>query len=97
MFSKEFMHTLASAQQDTSPEHLAAVLRVLWREVERLERSVIIQQNEITLKTGAASIVLKADGSVVINGTDITVKSSNRTTVKAEGDLVLKGSRTITN
>ena len=99
MFSKEFMHTLALAngQQDISIEHVTRVLRVLWREVERLERSVTIGHNEITLKAGDASIALKADGSVNIRGTNITVESSGRATVKASGDLTLKGSRVLSN
>jgi len=97
MFSKEFIRTLASAQSGTSVEHLATVLRVLWAEVERLERSVTIRDNEITLKTGDASIVLKSDGSVVISGKEITVESSGRINVKASGDLVLKGARVLEN
>ncbi len=99
MFSKEFMHTLAIAngQHDISIEHIAKVLQVLWREVERLERSVTIRHNEITLKMGDASIVLKADGSVNIRGTNITVESSGRTTVKASGDLTLKGAKVLSN
>jgi hypothetical protein len=99
MFSKEFIHTLANAnaQDDLSMEHMATVLQVLWREVERLERSVVIKHNEITLKTGDASIVLKFDGSVVIRGNNITVESSGRTSIKASGDLVLKGSKIVTN
>lgn len=97
MFSKEFIRTLASAQSGTSVEHLATVLQVLWAEVERLERSVTIRDNEITLKTGDASIVLKSDGSVVISGKEITVESSGQINVKASGDLVLKGARVLEN
>ena len=70
---------------------------ILWAEVERLERSVTIRDNEITLKTGDASIVLKSDGSVVISGKEITVESSGRINVKASGDLVLKGARVLEN
>jgi hypothetical protein len=76
---------------------LATVLRVLWAEVERLERSVTIRDNEITLKMRDASIVLKSDGSVVISGKEITVESSGRINVKASGDLVLKGARVLEN
>lgn len=78
-------------------EHVATVLQVLWREVERPERNLIIRRNEITLKTGDASIVLKSDGSVVVKGNNITVESSRKTSVKAAGDLVLKGSKVVTN
>ena len=73
------------------------VLQVLWRGIERLECSPIIRRNEITLKTGDASIVLKGDGSVNNRGTNITVESSGRTTVKASGDLTLKGARVLSN
>jgi type VI secretion system secreted protein VgrG len=41
--------------------------------------------------------VLKGDGSVNIRGTNITVESSGRTTVKASGDLTLKGARVLSN
>lgn len=61
MFSPEFMQALGNAQRDMRDEHLTKVLQVLWHEVAQLERSVIIRQNEITLKTGGASIVLKAE------------------------------------
>jgi len=99
MFSKEFIHTLANAnaQDDLTMERMATVIPVLWREVQRLERSVVIKHDEITLKTGDASIVLKFDGSVVIRGNNITVESGGRTSIKASSDLVLKGSKIVTN
>lgn len=97
MFSKEFTQTLANAQWDVSPEHLATVLRVLWHEVERLERNVTIRHNEITLQTGDASIVLKSDGTVIIRGNTIVVESDGRAIVRAAGDLTLKGTRILNN
>jgi type VI secretion system secreted protein VgrG len=41
--------------------------------------------------------VLKSDGSVMIRGTSITVESTGRASLKASGDLVLKGSRILNN
>jgi hypothetical protein len=94
MFSQEFMHTLASAQRDAGPSSpLAKVLQALQLEVQRIERSLTIKNQEITLKTGRASIVLKSNGSVVIKGIEIAVESSGRVTVKASNDLVLEGAR----
>ena len=105
MFSKEFANALNQAttamQQDQAVrqlpavQHLTDVLRVLWREVERLERQVAVSSNEIVIKTGGASIVLKADGSIAIKGRDITIEASGNVALKAGGNLVLKGSRIV--
>jgi hypothetical protein len=99
MLSREFMHTLAIAngQQDITIEQIAKALQVLRREVEWLEGNITVRHNEITLKMGDASIVLKADGSIDIRSTNITVESSGRTTVKASDDLTLKGARVLNN
>ena len=103
MFSQEFANQLKQAtiqmqqQQAATPteQHLTEVLRVLWREVERLERSVSVTSNQIVLKTGGASIVMKADGTIVIQGRDVTIESSGAATVKASGRVVLKGSQIV--
>lgn len=77
--------------QDPKIEHLYKVVKVLWHEVEHLRQFIAVGHREITLKSGAASIVLKADGSVVISGSNITVEGMSRVNVKASGDLILKG------
>jgi type VI secretion system secreted protein VgrG len=53
--------------------------------------------DEITLKTGDASIVMKKDGSIQIKGKDITITGSGKIGVKASGDMVLKGSKIAQN
>lgn len=53
--------------------------------------------DEITLKTGDASITLKSDGTITIKGKDITVQGSGKIGVKASSDLVLKGSKIANN
>jgi hypothetical protein len=105
VFSKEFANALNQAtsamQQDQAVrqlpavQHLTDVLRTLWREVERLERQVAVSSNEIIIKTGGASIVLKADGSISIKGRDITIEASGNVALKAGGNLALKGSRVV--
>lgn len=53
-------------------------------------REIVLQAgDQLTLKSGSALIVLRKDGSITISGVRVEVKSS--------GDLVLKGSRVVTN
>ncbi|RWL78814.1 MAG: type VI secretion system tip protein VgrG [Mesorhizobium sp.] len=49
-------------------------------------------KESITLKTGSAQIVMKKDGTIIIEGKDITVKGSGKVNIKASGDVIIKGS-----
>ena len=49
--------------------------------------------DQITLKTGKASIVMKKDGTITIQGKDITLKGSGKINVKASKDIIMKGSK----
>lgn len=51
----------------------------------------------IILKTGSASIALKKDGTINIEGKDITIKGSGKINVKASGDVTVKGSKILNN
>jgi len=53
--------------------------------------------DEITLKTGDASLVMKKDGTIQLKGKDITVTGSGKIGIKASGDMVLKGSKIAEN
>ncbi len=68
-------------------QHLTNVLRVLWREVERLERQVSVSAEQIALRSGDASIILKADGTIIIRGNNVTIDGS--------GDIALKAAATL--
>jgi type VI secretion system secreted protein VgrG len=48
--------------------------------------------DEIMLKTGDASIIMKKDGTIQIKGKDIIITASGKVNVKADGDIVMKGS-----
>lgn len=48
--------------------------------------------DSITLKCGDATIILKKDGTIAINGKNISIKGSGKISVKADGDIVMKGS-----
>lgn len=52
---------------------------------------VIDAADSIVLKCGSAAIAMKKDGTITIEGKDITVNGS-KITVKASGDIVMKGS-----
>jgi type VI secretion system secreted protein VgrG len=53
------------------------------------KKFVVEAGDEITLQTGSATIQMKKDGTIVVEG--------NKITVKASGDLVLKGSKVAQN
>ena len=78
---------------DPQIEHLNKVVKLLWNEVEQLRQFISVAHNQVVVKIGEASIVLKPNGSIEIKGREITVAGSGRVAVKASGDLVLKGSK----
>jgi type VI secretion system secreted protein VgrG len=53
--------------------------------------------DEIALVVGDASLVLKKNGTIVIKGANIELSGSGKVTVKASGDLSLKGSKILNN
>ncbi|MCA0174820.1 MAG: type VI secretion system tip protein VgrG [Proteobacteria bacterium] len=50
--------------------------------------------DSITLKTGSASLTMKSDGTIVLDGKDIALKGSGKINVKASSDVVIKGAKT---
>jgi type VI secretion system secreted protein VgrG len=53
--------------------------------------------DEITLKTGQASLTMKKDGTITLKGKDITLEGSGKINVKASSDVAIKGSKVSTN
>ncbi|RWH84521.1 MAG: type VI secretion system tip protein VgrG [Mesorhizobium sp.] len=54
---------------------------------------VVEAGDSITLKCGSATIAMKKDGTISIEGKDITVKGSGKIDVKASSDITMKGSK----
>jgi type VI secretion system secreted protein VgrG len=52
---------------------------------------------EITIVTGEASIHMKKDGTIQIKGKDITIQGSGKIGVKADSDVIIKGSKIAAN
>ena len=57
------------------------------------KKLVIDAGDEIMLKTGKATLHMKKDGSISIEGKDILLKASGKLTAKASKDIVLKGKK----
>ncbi len=53
----------------------------------------ITAADSITLKCGKASIILKKDGTITIDGKDIAQKASGKIDHKASGDITQKGAK----
>lgn len=51
----------------------------------------------IVIKTGSAAISMKKDGTINIEGKDITLKGSGKINVKASGNVTVKGSKILNN
>lgn len=48
--------------------------------------------DEIVLTSGSAKLVLKKDGTILLDGKDLSLKGSGKITINASGDVVIKGS-----
>ena len=53
--------------------------------------------DSVTIKTGKASISMKKDGTITIQGKDITIKGSGGINVKASKNVVIKGQKVLEN
>ncbi len=49
--------------------------------------------DEIVFQTGSASITMKKNGDITIDGKDINIKGSGKINAKASSDIVMKGSK----
>jgi type VI secretion system secreted protein VgrG len=57
------------------------------------KKILITAQDELTIKVGKASLSMKKDGTIVLDGKDIQIKGSGKINVKASSDVVIKGSK----
>ncbi len=54
---------------------------------------VVEAGDSLSLKCGSAAVVLKKDGTITIEGKDITIKASGKVGIKADGEITGKGSK----
>lgn len=57
------------------------------------KKLVLTAQDSVLIRTGAASIEMRKDGSIRIQGGTIDILGSGAVNVKASNDIVLKGSK----
>ncbi|SDE47391.1 type VI secretion system secreted protein VgrG [Paracoccus isoporae] len=57
-------------------------------------KTIVVEAGDsLVLKCGKASIAMKKDGTINIDGKDITTKGSGKINVKASSDITMKGSK----
>jgi type VI secretion system secreted protein VgrG len=61
------------------------------------KKLIVTAGTEIIFKTGSARITMKKNGTINIEGKDLTLKGSGKITVKASKDVVMKGSKITQN
>ena len=65
--------------------------------IEQLEKHLSYSSGELTIQNGSASITLKKDGSVKINGAHIVIDASGMIEIKAARTVDIKGSKVNSN
>jgi type VI secretion system secreted protein VgrG len=66
-------------------------------EMNARKHATLISGNDLSLKTGDASMVAKKDGEVTIRGKDISIDASGKISCKAASELILKGQKVLQN
>ena len=63
-------------------------------DVLKVGKNLVIEAaDSVSIKTGDASITMKKDGTITIKGKNITVQGSGKINVKADSDVVIRGSK----
>ena len=75
---------------------LMLTIKRLEARISQLEKIISASANEVALKVGSSSILMKPS-SIDIKSKDVTISGSGKINVKASGDLVLKGSKILQN
>ena len=78
-------------------ENLTRHVRALWHHIERLEHALAVRDGELKIRSGDAVILLKKDGTIMLDGKDVSVQATGRINVKATSELTLKGSKILQN
>jgi type VI secretion system secreted protein VgrG len=65
--------------------------------VEAGKKITFVAEDQIVLKTGSATILMKKNGDITIEGKNIMIKGSGAINVEASKDVVLKGQKIANN
>jgi type VI secretion system secreted protein VgrG len=70
------------------------MLQVTGESTVKVGKNLSIEAGDsISLKTGSATIIMKKDGTITIEGKDVTINGSGKINVKASSDVTIKGSK----
>ncbi|HEX9857359.1 MAG TPA: type VI secretion system tip protein TssI/VgrG, partial [Paracoccaceae bacterium] len=71
-----------------------AALKVAGAMAIQVGKAYVLDAGDsIVLKTGSAAISMKKDGTITIEGKDITINASGKINAKASGEVTVKGSK----
>jgi type VI secretion system secreted protein VgrG len=65
--------------------------------IEVNKKMMVTVADEVTLKSGDASITMKKNGDITIKGKNITIEGSGKINIKASSDVAIKGSKVTNN
>lgn len=64
----------------------------------KITKGLLIDAGEqVLITTGSAAITMKKDGTITITGKDVTIDASGKITVKAGGNVIVKGQKILQN
>jgi type VI secretion system secreted protein VgrG len=67
-------------------------------ETRKVGKNLVIDVgDEVVIKCGSASITMKKDGTINIQGKDISLNGSGKINATADSDIVMKGSKILQN
>lgn len=96
--------TIGKDKSDTIGKNLTvdigdnSTLNVGKKDIQSIGKELLVDVGDkVVYKCGKASITLKKDGTIKIEGKDITIKGSGKINVKASKDVVVKGSKIVQN
>jgi hypothetical protein len=76
----------------TTPLSFETIIKNLEARVAALEQALRVSAGQVVLQGGGAKITLNHAGDVQITSHTATISSAGKMTLKAGGDLILKGS-----
>ncbi|MCX8101681.1 MAG: type VI secretion system tip protein VgrG [Geminicoccaceae bacterium] len=60
----------------------------------KVAKGLLVEAGEqVVIKTGSAAIAMKKDGTITITGKDVTIDASGKITLKASGNVIVKGQK----
>jgi hypothetical protein len=81
----------------SSTTQLETVIKTLEARVAALEQALRVSAGQVVLQAGGAQITLNRAGDIQITSHTATISSAGTMTLKAGGDLTLKGAKITQN